>query len=777
MSSFIICKTDIEILVSDPRNRALRLSMIHSAQVFSPQPSKDPRENLRILQSPLKNSFKSPVKATLKEEDDIILVQGSHPRVVQDERDLVILEDVAVTAPPPSPSKLPASANLEPPQTPPRRRSLGGNTLHRAVLIRSAQRAVLKAEKEREEEEEEMEVLGAVVSSDDRDEYEDDEREDIEMDSPTEENEDDSLEEAKVVDDGITLLSFLTPQAKPGPLSLGNHAADVRSVAGRFSLGGGEAKRVVVQQPWRVKDLVIPPIAAPSSSATRSPEKVVDSPAMTARNPNHDVTASPSRPRTPMRTPARPTLTEEERKAIQERRRSALKESGPFFLGGAPGLSPVKSKSSSSSSSSSPMKGLTIYEDDGEMKDKSGEEEEEDARSLLDRMKETVDEMRRRRSVASRITTPHAEGLSPRPLFAPVTPNVRRPLFQPELHEVVDSLEDDSNEVREQEPFSLLRPGKHDEVAPPATPKSEEGSIPLPPIVVADVKDTIKSEDSKEIQERPTRAKARFLRAPKSIDVAAGPSESAVSHSQKHSMSLRTIAHTKKKVKTKALPVKQSQKADLSVQDGEHVDSKDGGSLKSIATPATAKRGRPRKVVQETLDREESTPPPVPVIPKASTKKKRTTPSGSNDSTTDQEESTPPPVPVIAKASTKKKRTPPNGSNDSTTKVRGTRKAVAAVQNSGNDDEEKDKENAVSGDVEDRDQMQAQGVTLKVRVSRSRGATGGERVEGTTTGKTKTGSGRATRSASKAVRVEVVEETVPEPVRMRTRAKSRSRTG
>ena len=182
------------------------------------------------------------------------------------------------------------------------------------------------------------------------------------------------------------------------------------------------------------------------------------------------------------------------------------------------------------------------------------------------------------------------------------------------------------------------------------------------------------------------------------------------------------------------MPVKRSQKADQSVQNVEHVDSK------AIATPGTAKRGRPRKVVRETLDQEESTPPPVPVIPKASTKKKRTA---------------------------------ANGSNDSTTKVRGTRKAVAVVQNSGDDDEEKDKENTVSGDVEDWEQQtQAQGVAVKVRVSRSRGAAGGERVEGTTTGKTKTG--RATRSASKAVKVEVVEEAVVEPARMRTRAKSRT---
>ena len=169
------------------------------------------------------------------------------------------------------------------------------------------------------------------------------------------------------------------------------------------------------------------------------------------------------------------------------------------------------------------------------MKDKSGEEEEEDTRSLLDRMKETVDEMRRRRSVALRITTPHAEELSPRPLLSPVTPNLRRPLFQPELREVVDSVEDESNEVKEQEPFSLLRPGARDEVVPPAIFKvasSEEGSILLPPIVAADEEGSAKSRDSQEIQEQPTRAKARLFRAPKSVDVAAGPSESAVSLSK-----------------------------------------------------------------------------------------------------------------------------------------------------------------------------------------------------------------------------------------------------
>ena len=143
--------------------------MIQSAQVFTPRPSKDPRENLRVLQSPLKNAFKSPSKPSslsrtplnAPEEEEIVLVDGNHPLVVEEERDLVILEDVEVQPPaPPVPPQYQA-----PPQTPQRKRSLSRNTLHRAVLIRSAQRAVLRAEKEREEEEEEMEVLGAVAAN------------------------------------------------------------------------------------------------------------------------------------------------------------------------------------------------------------------------------------------------------------------------------------------------------------------------------------------------------------------------------------------------------------------------------------------------------------------------------------------------------------------------------------------------------------------------------------------------------------------------------------
>ncbi len=156
--------------------------MIHSAQVFSPRPSNDPQENLRILQSPVKNPSLSPIKQlnhsplksaiTPDDDEEIVLVHTNCPRVVEEEKDLVILEDVPVQLLSPSkPLSVPELSqpfpiirlDPQPPCTPPRRRSLGGTALHRAVLIRSAQRAIMKTEKEREEEEEEMEVLGAVV--------------------------------------------------------------------------------------------------------------------------------------------------------------------------------------------------------------------------------------------------------------------------------------------------------------------------------------------------------------------------------------------------------------------------------------------------------------------------------------------------------------------------------------------------------------------------------------------------------------------------------------
>ncbi len=162
------------------------MSMIQSAQVFTPRPSQDPKENLRILQAPLRKPFRpesgarsegSPLKrgSYVAEDDDddeeeleedIVLVGGNHPRVVEEDRDLVILEHVVVREPEPAPQHLvqfpiPQSAQPPPqaPQTPrPSRRAQSRASLHRAVLIRSADRTALKLEMEREEEEDVEEV-------------------------------------------------------------------------------------------------------------------------------------------------------------------------------------------------------------------------------------------------------------------------------------------------------------------------------------------------------------------------------------------------------------------------------------------------------------------------------------------------------------------------------------------------------------------------------------------------------------------------------------------
>ena len=148
------------------RKRTLRLSMIQSAEVFSPRPSTDPSVNLKVLQSPLKPRSVSPVKpssvsrlreAKEKEQNDeeIVLVDGNHPRVVEDDRDLVILEDIPYTPPPPQVtppsskshpliSAFPLTPNASRPQTP--RRGSSRPSLHKAVLIRSAQRAIMQSE-------------------------------------------------------------------------------------------------------------------------------------------------------------------------------------------------------------------------------------------------------------------------------------------------------------------------------------------------------------------------------------------------------------------------------------------------------------------------------------------------------------------------------------------------------------------------------------------------------------------------------------------------------
>ncbi|KAI0045639.1 hypothetical protein FA95DRAFT_1560992 [Auriscalpium vulgare] len=214
--------TPSPVKIKSNRNRTLRLSMIQSAQVFSPAPDPDPRVNLRILQTPIRASPLKPNRQRLQheadgmeeeEEEPIVLVEGNRPRVVEEEKDLVILEDVEVREelPPVKPlnfqKRLPSTATQTPrsrqfsgshasrstapaPAPPPPvvfqpqpqyqtpRRKVPRSSLHRAVLIRSAQRALMRAEHEMEEEEREVLAVEAAV-----------------LDEPTVMEEDEPLEE------------------------------------------------------------------------------------------------------------------------------------------------------------------------------------------------------------------------------------------------------------------------------------------------------------------------------------------------------------------------------------------------------------------------------------------------------------------------------------------------------------------------------------------------------------------------------------------------------
>ena len=236
--------------IHSARKRVLRLSMIQSAQVFTPRPDPDPHVNLRVLQtpmrlngSPLKHVHRTPgqTQASQREEEygtPFRLVEGNCPQVVEEEQDLVILEEVEAPeplpqatphgikggvaqpgcnnpmqnashapqtgGPYPSPTfPLPPSHQLQQFQTP--RRRAGRPSLHRAVLIRSAQRAVMCMEIEKEQELEEREVEEHVIPVEERMDI----CEDQGQDAVTEE----FGEEAREDGDGENLVPDLEPAA------------------------------------------------------------------------------------------------------------------------------------------------------------------------------------------------------------------------------------------------------------------------------------------------------------------------------------------------------------------------------------------------------------------------------------------------------------------------------------------------------------------------------------------------------------------------------------
>ncbi|KAI0312431.1 hypothetical protein OF83DRAFT_1294893 [Amylostereum chailletii] len=468
------------------RKRTLRLSMIQSAQVFTPRPDPDPRVNLRILQtplhtSPLKHGHRTQMQDEVdqRESDDededeapIVLVDGNHPRVVEEDKDLVILEDVELpdTQPPPAPKYPPGVASPRPRQPSgshaaplpvplvqphqqqyqtPRRRP-PRSSLHRAVLIRSAQRAAIREIERQEEEERDVEAVEDAVRegwrrfrsrsrSPSKDEHEEHEAEDDEEDNEEEEEEeeepfhydtpskpDDTAQTVPVdahagepddADDLAYNPHYFTPQRPqrpagggggiapfmtPQPLRLGNSLADRVRGLGRLSVGAGRGRTSVGGQAWRVGDL---DVREHAPSAVKKEDE-----------------GEP-------RLVVRPRVTAEERRAIQERRRSAMNMPDPLFGDCIPGSrrtsvtpatkpeSPTKDPGPSSfEAQMSPAKAWAAARRAQATVEAVEEEEEEDTCVLLARMKGVVEGMKRRRSM-------HAEG------------NVQRPLVFPESKE------------------------------------------------------------------------------------------------------------------------------------------------------------------------------------------------------------------------------------------------------------------------------------------------------------------------------------------------------
>ncbi|KAF8586926.1 hypothetical protein K439DRAFT_1631219 [Ramaria rubella] len=194
-------------LLATPRHqksrRSLRMSMIQSAQVLTPQPSPSGLSKAVRRGSIKDNADWEQIRSPIRMPDDnngtqemmLLEGQGDDAVVVEEGKDLIILEQVenhshdqkilsspskqtsrpvrsvAFSIPKATPSVRPAlvpqsthSASGSPRTPMNRRRS--ALSLHRAVVLRSAQRAQLERERERErsEEQQEEDEVEAVVS-------------------------------------------------------------------------------------------------------------------------------------------------------------------------------------------------------------------------------------------------------------------------------------------------------------------------------------------------------------------------------------------------------------------------------------------------------------------------------------------------------------------------------------------------------------------------------------------------------------------------------------
>ncbi|KAI9513527.1 hypothetical protein F5148DRAFT_1006664 [Russula earlei] len=490
------------------RRRVLRLSMIQSAQVFTPRPDPDPHVNLRVLQTPIrlngspsKHAHRTPRQAqTDRQEGEygmpIRLVEGNHPQVVEEEQDLVILEEVDVperssqVIPPSDTDGAGPSGSITSMQNPTDASQMGGShpapafpfppsnqqfqtplrrpgrpSLHRAVLIRSAQRAAIRIEMEKEQEQEEREVEEHILPVDEQmkvdeegqagedavmaefyeDLQQDDDGEDVgpdpepktpvfgwrkglevfkngfqalrsrsrspeknvdaerdfvearssgnEYDHSLQDNDDQPDQELELLEHENERLLEDVPPAQETRFE-SDFAIRAASVPRQFT----------PQRPQRPLLFMTPQVPKANRGLGladrvrgRTSTGSVGRASFARSLRDQEIAIPDVNPSTPSNTvePYQRRINNSERQAIQERRRSALAQPDMFFGGGIPGSRRNSLNSSTPGAKAaanfvSPSKAWTPIRED---------EEEAETTTLLEKMKEVVEGMQRRRSI------------------------------------------------------------------------------------------------------------------------------------------------------------------------------------------------------------------------------------------------------------------------------------------------------------------------------------------------------------------------------------------
>ncbi|KAH9929074.1 uncharacterized protein BXZ73DRAFT_102227 [Epithele typhae] len=574
--------------------RALRLSMIASAHVFTPRPSHDPLENLRVLQSPLRTPFARGAA------EDIVLVHSDTPRVVEEDRDLVILDEVEEEEEERSslPLPLPPVVLQHPPATPVRRPR---PSLHRAVLVRSAQRVAYQREAQMQEEmeAEEVEDVIAAIAEEGDDEIQ-------ELDGPNGQPQPSSWRKSlDMVRDGWDVEEDMEMDEDEEFNEQDEHGDDYadeeiprNSQHPRLSLGPGAAadsgpRRVRVITPWKVNEIQIPVTVKEEDNESKS---------STASSSLH-VPKSPTKEK----------VTDEEREAIRARRRSALATPDHFFKGQTPGsrrtlfpsLAPLPSPNFAAAADSAPGSHAPSAASDEspaptapKPSSSTKDEEKEDTAVLLARMKQMVEGVKQRQSLGRQSLS-----LSPRKrdggfsLLAPNHAGTHRPSRILIEEEDAEAEADDAEEEQEDSsgpehpahgrPAARLRPpcgdGGYtcDDGHPAPHPRQGCRARPIEP----------KTDEEEEATAAPTRGR-RTRQATDSS--AASQSEDIVEPPSKPARKTRAKTPT-----TTTAPARRGTRAKpIEVEAAVH-DGSDEDPLDSLPAAKTVKRGTRSKVKQE----------------------------------------------------------------------------------------------------------------------------------------------------------------------------------